>query len=124
MPQTANATSFLTEDDQIHWLALRMSPGLGTRKAAQLIGIFRTPQSVFRASRSELEAAGLSPAVAQSIASGCAFEDAVTQREKLVEDRRGAYSPHRSPLPAPAQGDLRSAPRCCTPSAKWICWRR
>jgi DNA processing protein len=85
MPQTANATSFLTEDDQIHWLALRMAPGLGTRKAAQLIGLFRTPQSVFRASRSELEAAGLAPAVAQSIASGCAFEDAATQREKLVE---------------------------------------
>jgi len=85
MPQTANATSFLTEDDQIHWLALRMAPGLGTRKAAQLIGLFRTPQSVFRASRSELEAAGLAPAVAQSIASGCAFEEAVTQREKLVE---------------------------------------
>jgi DNA processing protein len=85
MPQTANATSFLTEDDQIHWLALRMAPGLGTRKAAQLIGMFRTPQTVFRASRSELEAAGLAPAVAQSIASGCAFEEAVTQREKLVE---------------------------------------
>jgi DNA processing protein len=62
-----------------------MSPGLGTRKAAQLIGIFRTPQTVFRASRSELEAAGLAPAVAQSIASGCAFEEAVTQREKLAE---------------------------------------
>jgi DNA processing protein len=85
MPQTANATSFLTEDDQIHWLALRMAPGLGTRKAAQLIGMFRTPQMVFRASRSELEAAGLAPAVAQSIASGCAFEEAVTQREKLVQ---------------------------------------
>src|ERR1051326_6934339 len=76
---------FLTQDDQLHWLALSMAPGLGTRKAGQLIGIFRTPQSIFRASRSELESAGLSAGVAQSIASGCAFEDAVTQHQKLME---------------------------------------
>jgi DNA processing protein len=85
MAQPGNATSLLTEDDQIHWLALRMAPGLGTRKAAQLIGLFRTPQNIFRASRSELEAAGLSRAVAQSIASGCAFEDAAAQKRKLLE---------------------------------------
>jgi DNA processing protein len=85
MAQTGIAHSLLTEDDQLHWLALRMAPGLGTRKAGQLIGLFRTPQNVFRASRSELEAAGLAPAVAQSIASGCAFEDAVAQREKLIQ---------------------------------------
>jgi DNA processing protein len=74
----------LTDDDQIHWLALRMAPGLGTRRAAQLIAIFRTPQAIFRASRSELEAAGLAPAVAQSVSSGCAFEDAATQQQKLA----------------------------------------
>src|ERR1700677_3868801 len=85
MAQPGIANPLLTEDDQIHWLALRMAPGLGTRKAGQLIGIFRTPQSIFRASRSELEAAGLSRAVAQSLASGCAFEDAVAQREKLLQ---------------------------------------
>jgi DNA processing protein len=85
MAQPATANAFLTEDDQLHWLALRMAPGLGTRKAGQLIGIFRTPQTVFRASRSELEAAGLAPAVAQSIASGCAFEDAVAQRERMLQ---------------------------------------
>ena len=83
----ASATSpqlRLTEDEQIHWLALRMAPGLGTRKAAQLIGIFRTPQAIFRASRSELEAAGLAQAAAQSVASGCTFEDAVTQQKMLA----------------------------------------
>jgi len=85
MSQMATANPLLTEDDQLHWLALRMAPGLGTRKAGQLIGIFRTPQTIFRASRSELEAAGLSRAVAQSIASGCAFEDAVAQRERLLQ---------------------------------------
>ncbi len=60
----------LTQDDELHWLALRMVPGLGTRKAGQLVEVFRTPQRIFRASRSELEAAGLSTGVAQSIASG------------------------------------------------------
>jgi DNA processing protein len=62
-----------------------MTPGLGTRKAGQLIEIFRSPQAIFRASRSELESAGLSASVAQSISSGCAFDDAVTQHQKLIE---------------------------------------
>jgi hypothetical protein len=30
MAQTGIAHSLLTEDDQLHWLALRMAPGLGT----------------------------------------------------------------------------------------------
>jgi DNA processing protein len=75
----------LTRETELHWLALRMTPGLGTRTAVQLIEIFKTPEAVFRASRSELEAAGVSHGLAQSIASGCAFDDAVTQQQKLAE---------------------------------------
>lgn len=75
----------LSSDESIHWLALRMAAGLGTRKAGRLIEVFRTPQAVFRASKSELEAAGLSPAVAQSVASGCAFEEAAEQHEKVAK---------------------------------------
>jgi DNA processing protein len=74
-----------SDDEQLHWLALRLVPGLGTRKAGQLIGFFRTPQAIFRASRSELEAAGLPTCVAQNIASGCTFEEAASQQEKLKE---------------------------------------
>ena len=81
----AHADAFPSEDDHLHWLALRTTPGLGTRKAGQLIEIFRSPQAIFRASRSALEAAGLSASVAQSISSGCAFEDAVTRHQKLIE---------------------------------------
>jgi len=62
-----------------------MTPGLGTRTAVQLIQIFQTPERIFRASRSELEAAGVPPGLAQSIASGCAFDDAVTQQQKVAE---------------------------------------
>jgi DNA processing protein len=66
-----------------------MAAGLGARKAGQLVAAFRTPQAIFQASKSELEASGLSPAVAQSIASGCAFEDAVAQKEKLIQAGAG-----------------------------------
>jgi DNA processing protein len=74
----------LTQEDILHWLALRMTPGLGTRKAGHLIDIFRSPKAVFRASKSELESAGLAAAVAQSVTSGCAFEDAADQQQKLA----------------------------------------
>ena len=62
-----------------------MVPGLGTRKAGLLISTFQSPQRIFRASRSELEAAGISPGVAQNISSGTAFEDAVDQQQRLKE---------------------------------------
>jgi DNA processing protein len=73
-------------DEELHWLALRMVPGLGTRKAGRLVEVFRTPQAIFQASRSELESAGLSASVAQSISSGCAFEEAVDQQSKVLKE--------------------------------------
>jgi DNA processing protein len=75
----------LSREEELHWLALKLIPGLGTRTSGKLLDRLRTPQAVFRASRSELEAAGLSGAVAQSISSGCTFEDAVRQQEKMAE---------------------------------------
>ena len=75
----------LTREDELHWLALRLIPGLGTRNAGKLVAKFRTPQAVFRASRTELEAAGVSGAAAQSIASGCSFEEAVVQQQNMLK---------------------------------------
>lgn len=60
-----------------------MIPGLGTRKAVQLVDRFRSPEAVFRAHPSELEGCGLSGSLAQSIASGCSFEDAAGQQERV-----------------------------------------
>ena len=74
-----------SREEELHWLALRLIPGLGTRTAGKLIQRFRTPHAIFNASRTELEGAGLSGALAQSIASGCTFEDAVAQQEKMLE---------------------------------------
>ncbi|MFB3828848.1 MAG: DNA-processing protein DprA [Bryobacteraceae bacterium] len=62
---------------------MRLIPGLGARTSAKLLERFRTPEAVFRASRTDLEAAGVSGSVAQSIASGCSFEDAAGEQEKM-----------------------------------------
>jgi len=75
----------VTQDEALYWLALRMTPGLGTRKAGQLLEVFRSPQAIFRASRSELQAAGLAASVAQSLASGCAFDDAADQQTQAAK---------------------------------------
>jgi DNA processing protein len=75
----------LSKEDELYWLALRLVPGLGTRKARQLLDAYRTPEAVFRASRSELEAAGIAGSVAQSISSGCAFEDAALMQQIMLD---------------------------------------
>src|SRR5437879_919099 len=75
----------LSREQELHWIALKLVPGLGTRNASRLIAEFHSPQAIFRSSRSELQAAGISGALAQSITSGCTFEDAVVQQEKMLE---------------------------------------
>jgi DNA processing protein len=74
----------LTKEEELYWVALRLVPGLGVRKAGQLLAQFHTPQAIFRSSRSELEASGLSGSLAQTIASGCTFDDAVDQQQKAL----------------------------------------
>src|SRR3954447_10273498 len=75
----------LSREEELNWLALKLVPGLGSRTSGKLLDRFRTPQAIFRASRTELEAAGVSGAVAQSLASGCTFEDAAAQHEKMAK---------------------------------------
>src|SRR5579871_1231299 len=83
-PSTPQRSS-LRPEEELYWLALKLVPGLGARTANKLLDRFRTPQAIFRASRTELEVAGVAGTVAQSIASGCTFEDAATQQEKMAE---------------------------------------
>ena len=75
----------MSQEEELYWLALVLIPGLGTRTAGKLLDRFRTPQAIFRASRTELEAAGVSGAVAQSIASGCGFDDALDQQRAMAQ---------------------------------------
>lgn len=76
-------TFVLTPEESLHWLALRMIPGLGTTSALKLLQKLKSPQAIFRSSASELEATGLSPAQARNVASGCSFEDAADQQQTL-----------------------------------------
>jgi DNA processing protein len=81
----ANPSVPLTDEEELYWLAFVLTPGLGTRRALQLLERWQTPQAIFRASSTELEASGLSGAVAKSVVSGCSFEDAAAQQQKIRE---------------------------------------
>ncbi|HLH05489.1 MAG TPA: DNA-processing protein DprA [Bryobacteraceae bacterium] len=74
----------LTAEEALHWLALRMVPGVGTLGTVKLLRKLQSPQAIFRASASELEGAGLSPTQARNIATGSSFEDAVHQQERMM----------------------------------------
>jgi len=56
------------------WLALALTPGLGANKSRRLVEFFGTVQAVFRATLTELEAAGLRAVSAQSLATGQSAE--------------------------------------------------
>jgi DNA processing protein len=80
----ATTLLMMSNEEILHWLALRLVPGLGARKTVILLERFKSPIGIFRASTRELEGAGLPGTIARSISSGCTFEDAVTQQEKLA----------------------------------------
>lgn len=57
-------------DDYLGWLALALTPGLGARSAGKLLREFGSPEAIFSASLTALEAQRLPAAVAQAIYSG------------------------------------------------------
>ncbi len=82
MPASARPAPPLTDDHLLHWLALLLTPGLGTRRSLDLLQRFGSPERILRADAAELEESGVPPAVARSMASGCMFEDALEAAEK------------------------------------------
>jgi DNA processing protein len=74
----------MSQEETLDWLALRMVPGLGTLSALRLLRKLRSPKAIFGASASELEATGLSPAQAHNVATGCSYEDALDQQQKMM----------------------------------------
>lgn len=62
-----------------------MVPGLGTISVLKLLERLKSPQAIFRSSASELETCGLSPAQARNISSGCSFEDAAGQQQRMMD---------------------------------------
>lgn len=72
----------LTDDRILHWLALAMTPGLGTRRAMDLLERYGSPEQILRLDARELEGAGVAPAVASSMAAGCSFAAAMDVAER------------------------------------------
>ncbi len=93
------ASAVITQEETLHWLALRMAPGLGTVGTLRLLERLKSPQAIFRASASELEAAGTSSAQARNIATGYSFDDAVEQQQKLMSAGAQLISIHDARYP-------------------------
>ena len=66
----------LNKDETLtrQWLALALTPGLGANKSRRLVEFFGSIQAVFKATLTELEAAGLRAVSAQSLATGQSAE--------------------------------------------------
>ena len=58
----------------LEWLALSLTPGLGTTKSRKLVEHFGSVEQVFRASLTELESTGIQAVSAQSLATGKSAE--------------------------------------------------
>jgi DNA processing protein len=62
------------DSNQILWLALTLTPGLGPTRSRRLVEFFGTIDRVFACSLTELEAAGLPAASAQSLGTGTSIQ--------------------------------------------------
>ena len=69
---------------QALWLALTLTPGLGPTRAKRLVEFFGGVEGVFKATLTELEAAGLPAAAAQSLATGRSIELAQDELAKAA----------------------------------------
>jgi DNA processing protein len=70
-------------DASLDWLSLIMTPGLGSRLAGKLLRQFGSPENVFRASLTELEACRLRSAPARAIHSRVAQKDAEQELDRV-----------------------------------------
>ena len=80
----ALASASTTTETSMQWLALALTPGLGPTKARRVIEFFGSVQALFRASLTELEAAGLRAVSAQSLGTGRSMELAQDELGKVA----------------------------------------
>jgi DNA processing protein len=76
-----------TDDQTLQWLALTLTQGLGPTKARRLVELFGGVGGIFKASLTELEAAGLQAVSAQSLGTGRSLE--LAQEESLKAHEAG-----------------------------------
>ena len=74
-----------TSDLAMKWLALTMTPGVGAGRGKKLVEFFGGVDAIFAASLTDLEAAGLPAAAAQSIALGKSIELAGEEMDRVGE---------------------------------------
>lgn len=73
----------MVEEEELLWLALRMTPQLGARRSVELVKKYGSPGAIFLKDAHELMGAGLSASVARSIEAGSAMDDAIEQQRLL-----------------------------------------
>ena len=71
------------QEDLLYWIALMRVEGIGPRYAHRLIERFGSPEAVYHASLTELEACGLRAASAQALSRQAGLEEAEKQLSKL-----------------------------------------
>jgi hypothetical protein len=69
----------------ILWLGLMLTPGLGPTRARRLVELLGSIEAVFRATLTELEAAGIPAASAQSLGTGKSLELAKEELAKACD---------------------------------------
>jgi predicted Rossmann fold nucleotide-binding protein DprA/Smf involved in DNA uptake len=101
-------------DDYVGWLALALTPGLGARMAGKLLAEFGSPDAIFSASLTALEAQRLPAAVAQALHSRRPLSDAA---KELTGRRLPFADVGRTRVPIAPQGNIR-------PPASPVCPRK
>jgi DNA processing protein len=74
VPEALAVTSRPSESLALQWLALALTPRLGPTRARRLVEHFGGVQNIFKASLTELEAAGIQTVSAQSLGTGQSME--------------------------------------------------
>jgi DNA processing protein len=74
VPEVLAVISRPSESLALQWLALSLTPGLGPKRGRSLVEHLGSVQNVFKASLTELEAAGIQAASAQSLGTGRSME--------------------------------------------------
>jgi DNA processing protein len=77
-------TSIAKLSNELYWLALTLTPGLGPTRSKRLVDFFGSVEAIFNASLTELEAAGLPVQAAQAIGTGRSMELAHDEAAKVA----------------------------------------
>jgi len=101
----------------LSWLALTLTPGIAARLSARLLREYGSPEAVFRAPLTGIEACNVPAPAAQAIFKKQMFWRAEKEVDALREGRREAGELEGARVPASAAPDLR-------PAGDVVCARR